>query len=39
LDVIILFQDVRGWKMGKIAKDLPQAQKGNSYLFFKIIHI
>jgi hypothetical protein len=29
--VIILFQDVSGWKMGKIVKNLEQAQKRNSY--------
>ena len=32
LEVIILFQDIRGWKMGKIVRDSSQAQKGNSYL-------
>jgi hypothetical protein len=31
LDVIILSQDIRGWKMGKIERDLPQAQKRSSY--------
>jgi hypothetical protein len=25
------FQDVSGWKMGKIVRDLQQAQKGNYY--------
>jgi hypothetical protein len=29
LDVMILFQDVSGWEMGKIVRDLPQAQKRN----------
>ena len=33
LSVIILIQYVRGWKLGKIVKDLMQVQKGNSYLF------
>jgi len=30
--VICSFQDVSGWKLRKIVRDLPQAQKGNSYL-------
>jgi hypothetical protein len=29
--VIRSLQDVSGWKLRKIARDLPQAQKGNSY--------
>ncbi|MGB2845378.1 MAG: hypothetical protein WBC02_11030, partial [Candidatus Aminicenantaceae bacterium] len=29
--VISSFQDVSGWKLRKIVRDLPQAQKGNSY--------
>ena len=29
--VICSFQDVSGWKLRRIARDLPQAQKGNSY--------
>ncbi len=33
LPVIGLFQDVSGWKLRKIVRDLPQAQKGSSYLF------
>jgi len=31
LSVIILFQDVRGWKLRKIVRGLEQTQKGNSY--------
>jgi len=31
--VICSFQDVSGWKLRKIVRDLPQAQKGNSYLY------
>jgi hypothetical protein len=27
--VIFSFQDVSGWKLSKIVRDLPQAQKGN----------
>jgi len=30
--VICSFQDVSGWKLRKIVRDLLQAQKGNSYL-------
>jgi hypothetical protein len=30
LDVILVFQDVRGWK---IVKNKEQAQKGNSYFY------
>ena len=30
-DVIPLFEDVSGWKLRKIVRDLPQAQKRNSY--------
>jgi len=33
LGVITLFQDVSGWILEKIVRDLMQAQKGNSYLF------
>jgi hypothetical protein len=33
LGVVILFQDVSGWILEKIARDLSQAQKGNSYKF------
>jgi hypothetical protein len=29
--VICSFQDVSGWKLRKIVRDLLQAQKGNSY--------
>jgi len=29
--VICSFQDVSGWKLRKIVRYLPQAQKGNSY--------
>jgi hypothetical protein len=29
--VICLFQDVSGWKLRRIARDLPQAQKRYSY--------
>jgi YaiO family outer membrane protein len=29
--VICSFQGVNGWKLRKIVRDLPQAQKGNSY--------
>jgi hypothetical protein len=35
--VIHSFQDVRGWKSGKIVRDLPQAQKANS--FYKLIYL
>ena len=28
--VICLFQDVSAWKLRKIVRDLPQAQKGDS---------
>ncbi len=31
--VICSFQDVSGWKLRRIARDLPQAQKRNSYRF------
>ena len=31
--VICSFQDVSGWKLRKRVRDLPQAQKGNSYKF------
>lgn len=31
LDVIILSQNIRGWILRKIVKDMQQAQKGNSY--------
>ncbi|MGB2845058.1 MAG: hypothetical protein WBC02_09410, partial [Candidatus Aminicenantaceae bacterium] len=31
--VISSFQDVGRWKLRRIARDLPQAQKGNSYRF------
>lgn len=31
LDVILSFQDVSGWKLREIVRDLPQGQKGNSY--------
>jgi hypothetical protein len=31
--VICSFQDVGGWKLRRIARDLPQAQKRNSYKF------
>ena len=31
LDVILLFQDVSGWKLRKMVKDLVQGQKGNPY--------
>jgi hypothetical protein len=31
--VISSFQDVNGWKLRKIVRDFPQAQKGNSYLY------
>jgi len=31
LDVILLFQDVSGWKLQKMVKDLVQDQKGNPY--------
>ncbi len=30
--VICSFQDVSGRKLRKIVRDLPQAQKGNSYV-------
>lgn len=30
--MIILFQDVSGWKLRKIVKDWMQAQKRNSYI-------
>ena len=33
LDVIILYQDVSGRKMGKIVRDWMQGKKGNSYKF------
>ena len=33
--VIYSFQDVSGWKLRKIVRDLLQAQKGNSYKFKK----
>ncbi len=29
--VICSFQDVSRWKLREIVRDLPQAQKGNSY--------
>ncbi len=31
--VICSFQDVSGWKLRKIVRDLPQAQKRNSYRY------
>jgi len=31
--VIRSLQDVSGWKLRKIVKDLPQAQKGNPYKY------
>jgi len=31
--VISSFQDVGGWKLRRIARDMPQAQKRNSYRF------
>ena len=31
--VICSFEDVSGWKLRKIVRDLPQAQKGSSYLY------
>ncbi len=31
--VISSFQDVGGWKLRRIARDLLQAQKRNSYLY------
>jgi len=31
LCVIISFQDLNGWKLGKFVRDLSQAQKGNNY--------
>ena len=31
LSMILLFQDIRGWKSRKIVMDLGQALKGNSY--------
>jgi hypothetical protein len=33
LSVTIVSQQVNGLKMRLTARDLPQAQKGNSYLF------
>jgi hypothetical protein len=34
LNVIHSFQVVRGWKLGKIVKNLEQGQKGNSYICY-----
>jgi hypothetical protein len=31
--VICSFKGVSGWKLRKIVRDLPQAQKGSSYLY------
>jgi len=31
LSMILLFQDIRGWKSRKIVRDLWRVQKGNSY--------
>ena len=33
--VICSSQDVSGWKVRKIVRDLPQAQKGNSYKYLQ----
>jgi len=39
LNVIHSFQVVRGWKLGKIAKNLGQGQKGNSYNLFIFVYV
>ena len=36
--VISSFQDVGGWKLRRIARDLPQAQKRNSYKISPVSH-
>jgi hypothetical protein len=33
LDVILLFPDVKENQLGKIVKNLPQVQKGNSSIY------
>jgi tetratricopeptide (TPR) repeat protein len=38
-DVLILIQDVRGWKIGKITRDLPTGQKRNPYYIFLYLKI